>query len=582
MLLAQERARLAAHILMALMLAAALLTVISTSVRAAAVELDNPGFEDGFNGWVESDPAAISGDVRSGSGSAKLEGATARLEQTVAVSPNTDYELSAYILGVGEIGVEIDGSESSTSGGDGDDFAEVTHSFNSGSATSVVIFAAYGGDTGRFDDFALESGDTVGGCSDVTPVDASDDGTNDGNVPAGAIDGNLDPDSRWSSNGDSKSIEFDLGSNEDIAGVSVAWYKGDERQAYFAVETSTDGSSWSSAIDGGVASGTTTAMEDYTFSERSARYIRVTQNGNSSGNGWNSIVEFTATVCDGTTTTTTTPTTTTPTTTTPPGDNQFDPDVWDDSEAGDYIESEDPWVLSFDGMDQFTATPNGNGPRDELKTPIDDRVGSDETYETFSADITFNLDDGVKLIAHQIHGDDPTLVKLYVQDSSPLGIFKGEGEDDWSIGDYPLLEGVANNGVFDVFLRVRIPGFESGDGEPNEDLFDLGTIQSGDTISYEFINDYGVITVNSQVGGNSVSFDYDIHDTDNAYMKFGSYVQAQDAATGCNYDDSDDGVVDCTDWAGPFDSWEDFFNNVGISSAEVIFSNVVHEGGPLQ
>lgn len=216
----------------------------------------------------------------------------------------------------------------------------------------------------------------------------------------------------------------------------------------------------------------------------------------------------------------------------------FDPAVWDDSEAGDYIRSRDPYVLRFDGLEQFTVTGSGGGPRDELKTPQAVRAASDEIYESFSADITFDLDDGVKLIAHQIHAGSgagfATQVKLYVQDSSPLGIFKGEGEENFTIDDYPLLEGVPSNGVFDVYVRVQIPGFVSGDGEINEKIFDLGTIRSGKSIRYELINDHGVITVNSTVGRNSVSFTYDMQDSAASYMKFGSYVQAQDAESGCN------------------------------------------------
>ncbi len=416
-----------------------------------AVEIENPGFEDGFDGWTQVEPVAESGVANTGSGSAKVEAAGAMFSQEVEVEPGAQYVLQAYVNGKGKLGAKVGGNVSTIDVASSE-YQQVTLRFQAVNGTTAEIFGTFGNDGDvRFDDFTLVKTDDV-------------DGT-----------------------------------------------------------TSTTGP----------------------------------------------IV----------TTTTTEPTTTT---TVEPIDGPFNPAIWDSSEAGDYLESTDPVVMSFDGMEQFTATPNGSGPRDELKTPEDFRVGSDETYEAFSADITFNLDVGTKLIAHQIHGDDPTLVKLYVQDSSSLGIFKGEGESDWSLDDYPILDGVANNGVFDVYVRVRIPGFVSGDDIANEEIFALGTIESGDTIRYEFVNDFGVVTVNSEVGSNTEGFTYDIHDTPAAYMKFGSYVQAQDAATGCNYDDDDIGIVDCTDWAGPFATWEDFFSAANISTAEVVFTNVVHEGGPLQ
>ncbi|WFE23944.1 hypothetical protein O7621_12110 [Solwaraspora sp. WMMD937] len=271
----------------------------------------------------------------------------------------------------------------------------------------------------------------------------------------------------------------------------------------------------------------------------------------------------------------------------------FDPSVWDSSEAGDYIKSSDPYVLSFDGLEQFTVTGSGGGPRDELKTPVAARKASDEIYESFSADIRFDLDDGVKLIAHQIHAGTgagfSTQVKLYVQDSSPLGIFKGEGEQDFSIDDYPLLEGVPSNGVFDVYVRVQIPGFVSGDGQINEEIFDLGTVRSGETMRYEFINDYGVVTVDSTIGRTSTSFTYDMQDSQASYMKFGSYVQAQDAESGCNVTNDLDceypGWVPYGEASSPAEAevlWRRYFADSGISKARVTFSNVVHTGGPLQ
>lgn len=136
-------------------------------------------------------------------------------------------------------------------------------------------------------------------------------------------------------------------------------------------------------------------------------------------------------------------------------DGSFNPLILCNSEASDdYITSTYPLELELDGLDN-----NGNGPRDEVKTPKRNRASSNATYESFSADITFDLDNGVGSIPYQFHSSGPILVLLYVQDTSPRGIFSHEGEKDLTMADFPLLEGIANNGVFDDFVRFRVPGF---------------------------------------------------------------------------------------------------------------------------
>ncbi|NLU78491.1 hypothetical protein HCA58_08880 [Micromonospora sp. HNM0581] len=445
---ARIRTRLVARATVIGLLATAAFGTIATTANAGTVTLENPGFEQGyFAGWQIGPPddVALSDVGRTGDHSAKIDGRRGQIRQEVEVTPRTDYTLTAQVRGRGIIGVTVGGQDVTASGG-GRDFEKVSVEFNSGNAGSVVVFAAYGGKTGRFDDFTLDAGGTA-----PTP---------------------------------------------------------------------------------------------------------------------------------------------TPTPTPSPGTG-FDPTVWDDSEAGDYIRSSDPYVLSFDGLEQFTVTGSGGGPRDELKTPQAARVASDEIYEAFSADMTFDLDAGVKLIAHQIHAGTgagfSTQFKLYVQDSSPLGIFKGEGEGGFSIADYPLLEGIPSNGVFDVYARVQIPGFVSGDGEINEEIIDLGTINSGDTIHYDFVNDHGVITVGSTIGQTSVTFTYDMQDSAASYMKFGSYVQAQDAESGCNVTND----LNCTypGWepygtaTNPAEAealWREYFADSDIDRAQVTFRNVVHRGGPLQ
>ncbi|GAB4051279.1 polysaccharide lyase family 7 protein [Catellatospora paridis] len=119
----------------------------------------------------------------------------------------------------------------------------------------------------------------------VSAITASGD---DGNVPANTVDNNLS--TRWSDEGDGVWIRYDLGSSQTVGWIALGWHRGNERPFTFDVQTSTDGSSWSTAIGGRTSSGTTTAQEEYDFSDRTARYVRVVGHGNTV-NEWTSITE---------------------------------------------------------------------------------------------------------------------------------------------------------------------------------------------------------------------------------------------------------------------------------------------------
>nr|QGU34249.1 alginate lyase [Marinimicrobium sp.] len=261
---------------------------------SALASLTNPGFENQFSGWSDTDPSAISGDAASGSYSAKITGSSGRVDQQVALDTNTQYRLTAEVLGSGVIGINIGGTvhdeRVNTSS-----WTTVTVEFDSGSASSGEVFAKYNDGTGRFDDFTLSvigssggSGECVNGEA-IDIVSASDDGTNDGHTPDLAIDGNLADSSRWSSLGDGKAITLDLGSVSTIDTIRTAWYKADERTAYFDVEVSEDGSNWSSVLTNTQSQGTE-GFASNSFNEADARYVRIVGHGNSS-NEWNSLIE---------------------------------------------------------------------------------------------------------------------------------------------------------------------------------------------------------------------------------------------------------------------------------------------------
>ncbi|MBN8226435.1 discoidin domain-containing protein [Corallococcus macrosporus] len=109
----------------------------------------------------------------------------------------------------------------------------------------------------------------------------------DGNVPANTQDDDLS--TRWSAQGTTGVwLQLDLGSAQTLTGTTIAWHRGNERQNHFVVSTSTDGGSFTQAYAGDSA--LNAAAQTVTFSSRSARYVRITVNGNTV-NDWNSIAE---------------------------------------------------------------------------------------------------------------------------------------------------------------------------------------------------------------------------------------------------------------------------------------------------
>jgi hypothetical protein len=126
--------------------------------HAASVSLSNNGFESSWTGWtVSSSGAAIStSDVYAGSKSAKLTSSSGKFSRAVSVSANTNYSLSAYILGKGKLNAVVNGT-TYTASHSGSSWTKKTVTFNSGSATSITISGTYNSGEGRFDAFTLDS-----------------------------------------------------------------------------------------------------------------------------------------------------------------------------------------------------------------------------------------------------------------------------------------------------------------------------------------------------------------------------------------------------------------------------------------
>lgn len=110
---------------------------------------------------------------------------------------------------------------------------------------------------------------------------------NDGNVPVNTLDGSLA--TRWSAQGDGQWILYDIGSSKTITSLSIAWHKGDQRTAFFDIQTSADTTSWQTVFSG-PSSGSSFNFEPCDVTDSVGRYVRIVGHGNSSS-PWNSIAE---------------------------------------------------------------------------------------------------------------------------------------------------------------------------------------------------------------------------------------------------------------------------------------------------
>ncbi len=78
------------------------------------------------------------------------------------------------------------------------------------------------------------------------PVISATATTDDGNVAAGAVDG--DYDTRWNGWDDGATLTCDLGDVKKIAAIAATFYNGNERNYYFDIEVSVDGTTWTTVL----------------------------------------------------------------------------------------------------------------------------------------------------------------------------------------------------------------------------------------------------------------------------------------------------------------------------------------------
>ena len=118
------------------------------------------------------------------------------------------------------------------------------------------------------------------------PIDANGTSASHNSNAAGfAVDGNNG--TRWTSETAQRSgmwFQLDLGNSQTVGSVTLdSSQSPNDEPATYTLSTSTDGSSFSNAASGSGSSNGVTTIE---FSNRSARYIRITQNGSKTRNWW--------------------------------------------------------------------------------------------------------------------------------------------------------------------------------------------------------------------------------------------------------------------------------------------------------
>ncbi|MEP4076638.1 chondroitinase-B domain-containing protein [Haloferula sp.] len=125
----------------------------------------------------------------------------------------------------------------------------------------------------------------------LTSTDVTADTDNAPYVAANTLDGNTDPESRWSALGDGEWIRYDLGGVKEVHHLNLAFYKGNERSTTFDIEVSDDDTNWTPVVSGVVSADDSLDLETYDIPDTLARYVRVVGHGNSSPSLWNSITE---------------------------------------------------------------------------------------------------------------------------------------------------------------------------------------------------------------------------------------------------------------------------------------------------
>lgn len=111
--------------------------------------------------------------------------------------------------------------------------------------------------------------------------------SNDGNVPANTIDGNLN--TRWSALGDGQWIQYEYKTARLFSLVSIAFHKGTRRRASFDIWISPDRNTWTK-INGFKSSGSSLNLQSFNVNKVPGRFVRIVGHGTNLDK-WNSFTE---------------------------------------------------------------------------------------------------------------------------------------------------------------------------------------------------------------------------------------------------------------------------------------------------
>ena len=498
--------------------------------------VENGNFENGLDDWDQVEPAFESQETLEGLGSAKIED-EGSISQSLSVDPQSRYRVSAFVQGDATIGVLVEDDRISASGSS-NNFELVSFEFDIGDVDSVTLFAETTDGTGtvRIDNFEVTKIDNVDP-NEATVL----------SVPADAV--NLVFNARFENSLSGwKQIEPAQSSEDSYEGLGSAklFSLGSISQSIFVTPESRY--RVSAFLQGSSTMGIEVGDEIVTAEAPALgdTYQQVTLEFESGGA---STAEFfvlapssedvtradnieVVRISGG------------------DGSIPVDPnDVFDFTTWE--VEGESPITrdgeFSFDALDQCVVTPNSNGCRHEMKVLESERFGLTEQYEYFKATIQPDLSSGADTIVVQHHpGGTGTLAALYLSDrSNPYGFQDVEN-------------GIAYDGVFDVFVTVRTPGTLE-----NQAVI-LGTVQSGESFDYEVINDHGSMTI--------TAFDKSVKiqpaDSAISYLKFGNYLQAIDPDSGER--------INLERPLGPEDraNFLGYYADFGIDRAVVVFRDV--------
>jgi len=122
----------------------ALLTTLSaTACLTQAANINNAGFESGWSSWVEKEPAAISQSAYQGSSSLKIKGSPGRVHQVVNVEKNTEYTLTAYVKGKGQIGINDNNGLFKNKKFNVSSWTKVSKTFTTKNINTLQVFAKH-------------------------------------------------------------------------------------------------------------------------------------------------------------------------------------------------------------------------------------------------------------------------------------------------------------------------------------------------------------------------------------------------------------------------------------------------------